>query len=144
MKKLGTFYVLVIAVSALALGACATMEPLPAPMKTMDTKLGKVLTDSKGMTRYIFDKDAPGKSNCKGKCAKAWPPFMAGADAKASGKFSIITRDDGSKQWAYDNRPLYSWFKDKKPGDVTGDGIKDVWHVVHPSGSGVRSSGSTY
>ncbi|MCZ6874231.1 MAG: hypothetical protein O7G88_12010 [bacterium] len=132
MNKLRTFYVLVIAVSVLAMGACATMAPLPAPMKTVDTKLGKVLTDGKGMTLYTFDKDTPGKSNCKGKCAKAWPPVMAGADAKASGKFSIITRGDGSKQWAYGSLPLYGWFKDKKPGDVTGDGLKGVWHVVHP------------
>jgi len=38
------------------------------------------------------------------------------------GNYSIITRDDGSKQWAYKGRPLYNWKNDKKPGDITGDG----------------------
>ena len=133
MKKLRTCAVLMIAVGALTLGACASMDPLPAPFKTADTKLGKVLADGKGMTLYIFDKDVPGKSNCKSKCATAWPPFMAAASAKAAGKLSIITRGDGSKQWAYDKMPLYGWFKDKKPGDVTGDGVRGVWHVVSPA-----------
>ncbi len=144
MKKLRIFSVMMIAVGALTLGACASMDPLPASFKTSDTKLGKVLADNKGMTLYIFDKDVPGKSNCKGKCATAWPPVMAGASAKATGKLSIITRDDGSKQWAYGKMPLYGWFKDKKTGDVTGDGRGGVWHVVHPAGTGARGSGSKY
>ncbi len=151
MIKLWTYSILMIAVGALTLGACASMDPqpasmdpLPASFKTADTTLGKVLADNKGMTLYIFDKDVPGKSNCKGKCATAWPPVMASASAKATGKFSIITRDDGAKQWAYDKMPLYGWFKDKKPGDVTGDGVKGVWHVVHPAGTGARGSGSKY
>lgn len=96
MNKLRTYSVLMIAVGALTLGACATQDPLPASFKTSDTKVGKVLADTKGMTLYVFDKDVPGKSNCKGKCATAWPPAIADASAKATGKLSIITRDDGS------------------------------------------------
>ncbi len=141
MKKLWTYSVLMIAVGALTLGACASMD-LPASFKTADTKVGKVLADNKGMTLYVFDKDDPGKSNCKGKCATAWPPVMAGAITKATGKLSIITRGDGSKQWAYDKMPLYGFSKDKKAGDVTGDGRGGVWHIVHPAGTGARRSGS--
>ena len=143
MNKFWTCFVLMTAVGALTLGACASMGPLPA-FKTADTKLGKVLADDKGLTLYIFDKDVPGKSNCKGKCATAWPPVMADASAKTTGKLSIITRGDGSKQWAYDKMPLYGWVKDKKPGDVTGDGRGGVWHVVHPAGTSTRGSGSKY
>ena len=134
MNKRWTYFVLMIAVGALTLGACSSMETLPASIKAADTKLGKVLADNKGMTLYIFDKDVPGKSNCKGKCATAWPPIMADASAQATGKLSIITRGDGSKQWAYGKMPLYGWVKDKKPGDVTGDGRGGVWHVVYPAG----------
>jgi len=32
--------------------------------------------------------------------------------------------------WAYDGKPLYTWFKDKKPGDVTGDMVEGLWHIV--------------
>ena len=82
-----------------------------------------VMTDAKGMTLYSFDKDAGGKSACNGPCATNWPPLMAGADAKAGGDWSIITRDDGAKQWAYKGKPVYTWVKDAKPGDKTGDGL---------------------
>ncbi|HVY59262.1 MAG TPA: hypothetical protein VHA77_15535 [Xanthobacteraceae bacterium] len=104
-----------------------------APAKTGDTSKGKALVDAKGMTLYIFDKDAAGKSNCNGQCATNWPPLMASADAKASGKFSVVTRDDGSKQWAYGGKPLYTWKNDKKAGDATGDGFANgAWHVAKP------------
>jgi predicted lipoprotein with Yx(FWY)xxD motif len=90
-----------------------------------------MMTDHKGMTLYTFDKDTGGKSVCTGDCAKNWPPLMAKEGDKAEGKWSIIKRDDGSMQWAYDGKPLYYFMKDKAPGDMTGDKMKDVWHVVH-------------
>jgi predicted lipoprotein with Yx(FWY)xxD motif len=89
-----------------------------------------MMTDHKGMTLYTFDKDTGGKSVCTGDCAKNWPPLMAKDGDKAEGKWSIIKRDDGSMQWAYDGKPLYTFVKDKEPGDKTGDKMKDVWHVV--------------
>jgi predicted lipoprotein with Yx(FWY)xxD motif len=88
------------------------------------------LTDGKGMTLYTFDKDAGGKSACNGPCATNWPPLMAAGDAKAMGDWTVVTRDDGSKQWAYKGKPLYTWVKDTKPGDKTGDNVNNVWHVA--------------
>ena len=89
-----------------------------APATTADTSKGKALVDGKGMTLYIFDKDTAGKSNCNGQCATNWPPLTAAADAKPSGDWTVVTRDDGSKQWAYKGKPLYTFHKDAKPGDV--------------------------
>ena len=57
---------------------------------------------------------------------------MADAGAGSVEKFSIITRDDGSKQWAYKEKPLYLWFRDEKPGDTMGEGVGDVWLVARP------------
>ncbi|MGN6579971.1 MAG: COG4315 family predicted lipoprotein [Bordetella sp.] len=93
-----------------------------------------VLVGDKGMTLYTFDKDAAnsGKSVCNGKCAAAWPPFMAPAGAKAEGAWTVITRDDGAKQWAYKGMPVYYWVKDKAAGDKTGDGVAGVWHIIKP------------
>ena len=87
------------------------------------------------MTLYVFDKDAAGsgKSVCNGGCAANWPPLMAPANAAPIGDWSVTTRDDGSKQWAYKGRPLYHWAKDTKPGDMTGDGKMDgAWKVAKP------------
>ncbi|AWM88985.1 hypothetical protein [Microvirga sp. 17 mud 1-3] len=103
-----------------------------APAKVAETSKGKVLVDAKGMTLYTFDKDSAGKSACNGTCAQNWPPLMADASAKASGDWSPVKRDDGSMQWAYKGHPLYTWVKDTKPGDTTGDGVNNIWHVAAP------------
>lgn len=102
------------------------------PAQVADTSKGKALVDSKGMTLYTFDRDATGKSNCNGQCAQNWPPLMAAANAAPSGNWTVVTRDDGTKQWAYKGKPLYTWVKDEKPGDVTGDGVNNVWHLAQP------------
>jgi predicted lipoprotein with Yx(FWY)xxD motif len=99
------------------------------PLNVQKTSMGNVLADPNGMTLYTFDKDTPGKSACTGECAVHWPPMKAAADAKATGGLTVITRDDGTKQWADDGKPLYTFMKDKKPGDVMGDSIPG-WHAV--------------
>ena len=111
-----------------AASAFAVTALAQAPAKAMDG----VLANAAGMTLYTFDKDAGGKSACNGPCAANWPPLMAGGDAKASGDWTIVTRDDGGKQWAYKGKPVYLWAKDQKPGDKTGDGFNSVWHVANP------------
>jgi predicted lipoprotein with Yx(FWY)xxD motif len=57
---------------------------------------------------------------------------MAAADAQPSGEWTVVKRDDGSSQWAYKGRPLYTWAKDTKPGDRTGDGVNNVWRLARP------------
>lgn len=99
-------------------------------IKEMKTAKGEVLTDAKGMTLYVFDKDTKDTSNCYDDCARKWPPLTASASAKADGEFTLVTRKDGTKQWAHEGMPLYLWQADKKPGDVTGDGVGGVWHVA--------------
>ena len=89
-----------------------------------------ILTDAKGMTLYTFDNDKDGASACYDACAANWPPLVAAADAKADDEYGLIDRTDGSKQWTYDGKPLYLWVKDQKPGDMTGDGVKGVWHTA--------------
>jgi predicted lipoprotein with Yx(FWY)xxD motif len=113
----------------LALSASASFAAEPA--MEMDSSMGKIYTDAKGMTLYTFDKDEAGKSNCYDQCAVNWPVFEAAADAMAEGEWTIIERTDGKKQWAYEGKPLYFWKDDKKPGDMTGEGKGDgTWHVA--------------
>lgn len=103
------------------------------PAKIGQTAKGQTLTNDQGMTLYTFDKDADGKSVCNGACAINWPPLSAASDAQPAYGYTVITRDDGSRQWAYRGRPLYTWAKDTKPGDITGDGfLNGAWHVAMP------------
>jgi predicted lipoprotein with Yx(FWY)xxD motif len=110
--------------------ATALAQPaMPSGVKSS----GGMLVNATGMTLYTFDKDAAGKSNCNGPCATNWPPLMAEAAAKPSGDWTVVTRDDGGKQWAYKGKPLYLWIKDTKPGDATGEGMaNNTWHVAKP------------
>lgn len=110
------------------LGACASMGGAPMGAR-FD---GGTLVNSAGMTLYTFDKDAAGsgKSTCNGPCAVNWPPLGAAAADSGSGEWSIVVRDDGSRQWAHQGKPVYLWIKDQKPGDKTGDGVNKVWHVI--------------
>jgi predicted lipoprotein with Yx(FWY)xxD motif len=96
-----------------------------------DTARGKVLTDPKGMTLYTYDLDSSGKSTCFENCIETWPPAMAAANENASGSFTLIQRGMG-RQWAYKGKPLYLWKDDKKPGDITGDRVNQVWRLARP------------
>jgi predicted lipoprotein with Yx(FWY)xxD motif len=116
------------ALSALLLLGTAAYAVEPAKMSAD----GKVYTDGQGMTLYTFDKDAAGKSNCDGDCAVKWPPFKAESGAEADGDWTLVERSDGTMMWAYDGKPLYTYEGDKKAGDMTGDGVGEVWHLATP------------
>ena len=118
---------------ALATTLTAGIALAQEPAKVGDSAKGKTLVDTKGMTLYIYDRDTTaGKSSCNGNCATNWPPLMAAAGAKDSGSWTVITRDDGGKQWAYKGKPLYFWKDDKKAGDAEGDGRNNIWHIAAP------------
>jgi len=109
MKQFGT---IVVAIGLM--GGAAFAQTMPA--KIGETPKGKVLVNEKGMTLYVFDKDSTGKSACNGPCAESWPPLTASDSDKASGEWTIVTRDDGKKMWAY-----------------RGDGkLNGAWHVATP------------
>jgi predicted lipoprotein with Yx(FWY)xxD motif len=112
-----------------ALGAAALLLSGAALADEVMKKDG-VLVNAAGRTVYTFDKDTAnsGKSACNGGCAEAWPPIPASANVAAP--YSVVTRDDGAKQLAYQGKPLYLFKKDVKPGDRNGDNFKDIWHVV--------------
>jgi len=104
-----------------------TASGADAPLKASNG----VLVDAAGMTVYTYDKDeaGSGKSSCVAACAKNWPPVKA--DGSPRPPYSVITRADGSKQLAHGGKPLYTFVKDKKAGDKTGDGVGGAWHVVN-------------
>jgi predicted lipoprotein with Yx(FWY)xxD motif len=111
----------------------AGADSLPAPLKQAKVaQVGEVLVGPTGMTLYTFANDKePGKSACNGPCAENWPPFRPEANAPApKAPLSLITREDGSKQYAYKGKPLYYWKNDKKTGDATGHGVNNVWAVA--------------
>lgn len=99
-----------------------------------DPKLGAYMTDFSGRALYTYDKDLQSISNCEGQCLANWPAYTSGATAQKTfpENISVIKRSDGSEQFAWKGMPLYYYIKDAKAGDVTGDGVGGVWHIVKP------------
>jgi predicted lipoprotein with Yx(FWY)xxD motif len=107
---------------------------------------GSVLVDAKGMSLYLFTKDSAGSSSCTASCATNWPPAVAtGSPTAGTGldasKLSTITRDDGTKQLAYNGHALYTFAADSAPGQAGGQGVSGVWFLVNAAGEQVAGGG---
>jgi predicted lipoprotein with Yx(FWY)xxD motif len=154
----------VIPLTALAVAACggggaATAAAPPAGSKTTTTptktatvrvaksRLGRILVDSTGRTLYLFKRDSGTSSACSGACAIAWPPLRTGATPRVAGGANAALvgttrRSDGARQVTYHGHPLYLFVKDKKPGDVNGQGLTAfgaAWFAVSPAGNQIAS-----
>ena len=123
--------VLIGLVAAVTLAACASMTGVAlAPFTKANDG---VLAGNNNMTLYIYTKDAAGsgKSVCNGMCATNWPPLLVDGSPAVSNGYSVITRDDGKKQLAFNGMPLYFYVKDTKPGDKIGDGRSEgAWQII--------------
>jgi len=104
-----------------------------------DTAAGSALAGEDGMTLYTFDNDTtPGASACNAGCVENWPPFtvdegeQATAGEGVTGEIGTITRDDGSTQVTYNDKPLYYFSGDSAAGDSNGDGVGGIWHIAAP------------
>lgn len=127
-NSLRTVFAATLFASVLGISAFAQ-----TPVQIGHTAKGSTLVDAHGMTLYTFDKDPAGKSACNGPCAQNWPPLKASAAEPGTGDYATITRADGTQQWSYKSKPLYTWSKDRAPGDITGDGfLNNTWHVAQP------------
>ncbi len=110
------------------IAGCAWVALAAVPV----TNEGDVLVDRNGMTLYTFDRDSELKSVCNAQCAVDSPPLVAAAGAKRAGRYAIIGREDGRRQWAYKGKPLYLRATDQKPGDRSGDGADNLWRIARP------------
>jgi predicted lipoprotein with Yx(FWY)xxD motif len=100
-------------------------------------ELGSFLTDTAGMTLYLFTKDTePNASVCEGDCLANWPPFVAEdpltLPSGVDGELTSFDRGDGTMQVAYNGIPLYYFAGDANPGETNGQAVGDVWYVVAP------------
>ncbi len=156
----GLARVAAVPVVALALAACgssgggssaATSPGSTSSSGTVDagsTNLGSILVDSQGRTLYLFQADSGTTSSCTGSCAVAWPPLRAtgqptagnGVDASMLG---TTQRTDGDPQVTYNGHPLYTFVKDTKSGQTTGEGVNafgGLWYALSPAGDQVTGA----
>ncbi len=128
--------IVLTAAALLSLGTVAFAQDVPDGVKTVTIGSGPAFVAASGTALYTFDRDTQGKSACNGRCAKIWAPLAATADAHDMGSWTVVTRDDGTKQWAYQGKPLYTFARDKAAGDAKGDNFgpngTHIWHVARP------------
>lgn len=100
------------------------------PVKVYTTGTQRILVNADSMALYTFDKDQNGVSACYDDCEKRWPPVIIESGTTLTPPFSSAARRDGKRQLGWNNMPLYLWFMDRVPGDITGDKVNNVWHIV--------------
>lgn len=89
-----------------------------------------ILGGPAGLSLYTFDVDDEGVSNCFGSCLVTWPALLTQKDELPS-PFSVHVRPDGAKQVVLDGEPLYYFISDKKVGEMKGDNLGGVWHIIN-------------
>jgi predicted lipoprotein with Yx(FWY)xxD motif len=120
----------------------------PAASDTLavrNTKLGRILVDSRGRSLYLFEQDKGTTSTCYGACASLWPPLtVSGSPKVAAGivasKLGTTKRKDGHSELTYNGHPLYYYAGDQKAGDTTGEGLNQFgapWDVLSAAGKGI-------
>src|SRR5690349_9390933 len=103
--------VVIVALVVGVAAAYATTQSARAKLGVRSTSIGRVLTDQRGRTLYMFMRDTKRASMCSGSCASFWPPlvtkgkphFAKGVKASLIG---TIRRSDGRMQVTYKGHPL--------------------------------------
>lgn len=114
-------------------------------LTTTMTPLGEIIVGSNGMTVYYFTSDVKdsNKSSCEGQCLVNWPPVIAESGIpKVEGitaTVGTISAADGKRHVTVNGMPIYFWKNDKAKGDVTGQGVQNVWYVVAPDGTMIKT-----
>jgi predicted lipoprotein with Yx(FWY)xxD motif len=107
-----------------------------------------VLVDAQGMTLYSLSVEQKGKFICTSSaCMGLWHPLSASSAATPSGSvgsLGTVKRPDGTEQVTYRGMPLYTFAQDQAPGDVKGQGFKDVgtWKAVTTSAKSSSAPGA--
>ena len=135
---------LVLVVAALVPTATALAAPRGMTIKLSKTDRGKILTNSRGYTLYMFQLDKRRKDVCVRipDCATVWPLVttkakpIAGMGVRAR-LLGTIKLKDGTRQVTYNGWPLYTYIGDFDPRSTQFIGLKQsggLWWALDPAG----------
>jgi predicted lipoprotein with Yx(FWY)xxD motif len=135
--------VVVVALAALLAGLYADQASgsgQAAPARLVSTAhnraLGKtILVNNRGLSLYSLSAERRGRFICtNAACLSFWTPLTVRKGTKPTGIAGLATvrRPDGKLQVAYRGALLYTFYLDRKRGDIRGNNFKDVgvWHPV--------------
>src|SRR5665213_208767 len=108
----------------------STQLPYPAGVSLVQDRMGWTYRQSStDLPLYLYEKDSRDKSVCNSACETQWIPLLAPTSEKSLGEWTIFVRKDGRRQWAFEQRPVYTHIHDA-PDSPTGDGEGGVWHLM--------------
>ena len=133
-------------IAACALATIAAGSTKGSTIGLRRTAVGNVLVAANRRTLYLFTADKAKTSACYGQCSSFWPPLIATNPSAGRGlKASLLgttKRKGGRLQVTYGGNPLYFFAKDRKPGDLKGQGFVHfggAWWVVSASGKKITA-----
>jgi predicted lipoprotein with Yx(FWY)xxD motif len=135
------FAAALVAVFAAHSGTASSMsKQLVVKTANNPTLHQKVLVNRNGLTLYSLSVEQRGRFICTGSCLSLWIPLVVAKGTTPTGALHLgtVRRPDGRAQVSYRGRPVYTFTEDRKPGDVKGNGFKDVgiWRPASPTSSG--------
>lgn len=141
MRRIGTTVTLLAATTLLF----ALAQEVAGPVLTVaeDPEWGQYLADSQGMSLYVYAMDEGGESACTSdKCMENWPPYTVDGDVTVADGINsnfagTYERPDGSIQVTYNGWPLYYNERDQSQGDIRGQALGDVFHLMSPVGNAI-------
>jgi predicted lipoprotein with Yx(FWY)xxD motif len=105
-------------------------------MTAKNKALGRtILVNRRGLTLYSLSVERHGRFICTNSvCLAVWKPLVIAKGSTPTGVagLSTVKRPDKRIQVTYRGAPLYRFVQDRKPGQIKGNGFKDVgtWRVV--------------
>jgi len=141
----------IVAAGVLGVGAAFAVTS-PILKSSNDGRLGSIVVNAAGLTLYHASRERNGKIACTGNCVYFWFPVLAGKRKLVLGKglspakVGTITRPGGAVQLTYNKLPLYRYYRDRKPGQARGQGVKDpagTWYAISTSGKVVKTPTKT-
>jgi predicted lipoprotein with Yx(FWY)xxD motif len=144
MRSLKTRVVTVAALAALGAAVGVAGASVAITMKSaMNTKIGApIVVNAVGKSLYHYSPEKKNTVKCTGACSTEWLPLLVTAGAKpvagtgvVAAKLGTVKRPDGKLQVTYAGLPLYMYAGDTKAGDVNGQGLGGLWHLIAPSGA---------
>ena len=143
--RYGAVVVAVLVLGAVAAIAVASSSGSNGHMKVVGTARNTalhetILVNRSGRSLYALSVERHGRFICTNMaCLSFWTPLTVAKGVKPAGASGLgtVKRPDGKIQVAYRGAPLYTFYLDRKRGDVKGNGFKDVgtWHAVAVSKS---------
>lgn len=103
---------------------------VPPGFNVVTTLTGRMVVNERGYAVYSWDRDPPNRSNCVGACTLTWVPVAAPASAQKQGEWSIIERAPGVRQWAFREKPVYTFSEDTSRESLAGGDIPG-WNNVY-------------